>query len=415
MAQQFANAIEVFAYHCVDITFDKKLYAAVCHLQEGFVSRSSDHIAFFGGNLTGVQRIRFIDSDRDKLFDLVLRADEYEIRKDVFALRDRSGKVAYNKDWKVSSDIFNIACIYLMHGFATSPHLTEEQREDAKLRVGIYLMYKFLTSLYAHRFKFGADPAVARATYDALTMKYLLKQCGSWGKMIERLVESLIGKEGLHYAFLLDAGDDGKLVKMLNDLQGRIRDIVNNLVTVHYQMHNDKTKVGEAAIFQEFEGEISLRDRTDSLEKYGKYLKRVVSDPNGFVRDELVSVVTRLVHTLAPRTLYQTLTWTSNSYHGERTKEIDVCIDLVMEHAIDYLSGNRAVVLRDAADVLTQLRGTYMSPRSTDVRLIRVRSEVEKLMAAATGSTNQNTLASARTAWMLYVVVRALSVNRYNN
>lgn len=408
---------EVFDAHCIHRKFDRKMLVAACQLQESFVSRDPQHIAFFGSPLTGVHKVRFLDADRDKLFDILLDADEYGLQHDVYALRDAHGKPVINQTFVVSKDIFNIASVWLMHRFATSEDLSEEDREEGKLRVGMYLMYKFLTSLLSHYYKYSADPAAARAAYDRLSNKFILRQMGNWGLTIQRMVASLVGPGGLYYDFLKTLDSDENIVKMINDMQGRIRDMIKNITKVFHETRTDGARVGMSAIFQEIEGEVSLRESTESIAKYGKYLKRVVSDENSFVRQELMDVVLNVVTTVSPRSLHQALTWTSQQYFGQHhTREIDTCIDLVMEHAIDYLtSGGRTTALRDAVDVLKQLRGTYMSPRSTDVKLLRVRAEVEKLMSAALRTTNQNTLAAARTAWVLYVVVRALSMNRYQS
>jgi len=65
--------------------------------------------------------------------------------------------------------------------------------------------------------------------------------------------------------------------------------------------------------------------------------------------------------------------------------------------------------------VIDKLRGAYMSSRSTDVKLIRARTDVENLVKLATGSRNDNAVASVRTAWMLYVVARAYTMRHYAN
>ena len=65
--------------------------------------------------------------------------------------------------------------------------------------------------------------------------------------------------------------------------------------------------------------------------------------------------------------------------------------------------------------MLEKLRGAYMSSRSTDVRLIKAREDVEQLIKLATGSRNDNAVASVRTAWMLYLVARAYTMRHYAN
>lgn len=414
MKPKYHSINQVFEAHCSDLVFDKKLYAIACNLQETFVSRDRQHIEFFGGPLTGVHKVRFIDSDRDKLFDMLLAADEYVIKDDLYALRDEHGKAIINQNFLVSSDVFNLSCAWIMHRFSTTQDLDEDQAEDAKIRIGMYLIYKFLTSLLSHYFQYPADQAVARAAYDSLSLKFLLKQNGNWGTTIRTLVTNLVGKDGLYYEFLKRFDNDKDIINMINDIQGRIRDMLKNITAVFYEVKSDNSKVSVSAVFQEIEGEVFLKEKTQSIGDYTKYIKRIISDENGFIKQELIDVVYNLMPTVNQRTLHQALSWSSRNYHGHHhTREIDLCIDLVMEHAIEHLSGNRTGLLKDVGNALTSLRGTYMSSRSTDIRLHRTREEVERLMKQATGVTNQNTLAALRTSWMLYIVVRAFSIKKF--
>ena len=65
--------------------------------------------------------------------------------------------------------------------------------------------------------------------------------------------------------------------------------------------------------------------------------------------------------------------------------------------------------------LIDKLRGAYMSSRSTDVKLLEVRVLVEKIVREATGSLNEAGISSVRTAWMLYIVIRAYSMRFYTN
>lgn len=412
---KYTSIKDVYDRTCSHVEFDRHLYRLVCQLQEGFVNKRPEHIAFFGGTLTGVQKVRFTDQDRDKLFDLLLQTDEFDLEAKVYGLRDMQGKPAINTEWVVSSDIFNISCVWLIHRFHHASTLTEGERQDAKTRVCAYLLYKFLTSLLFHYFKYDADPEVAQATYAALTRKFTLKQEGSWGATLLKMADGLVGQQSIWLRTIDKLQDDYEVVKMLNDLQSRVKDMLKNIYAVFMQVVANGGRISSNASFHEVEGEFELKDKTESLGIYSQYLKRILSDKASFIKDELVDVVANMMHTMPPRLLYAALSWTSDHYKGAHDSAITAAIDLVMEHAIEYLSANREVSRNDLGAVLDKLRGAYMSSRSTDAKLLKAREDVEHLIKLATGSRNDNAVASVRTAWMLYVVARAYTMRHYTN
>lgn len=396
-----------------DVVFDHALYAKVCSLEAQFVNKKQEHIEFFGGNLTGVEVVRFTASDRDRLFHEVLQVDEQDLRERVYALRDDHGAPLINQEWVVTSDIFNIASIWLIHGFTKSKILDEKQRHEACIRVGCYLYYKFLTSLMGHYFKYPADRQVAQATYESLSLKYALKQFGSWGETIRDLSEKTLGKESPYRHTLETMDDDQRVIRVVGDLQGRIRDMLKNIYAEFLRVHQSGHKIISTSSLVESDGEMILKDNTKNPGVYARYLKSIIADKNTFIRPELMEVITSVMHTLSPRLLLQTLEWTSDNYMRNKDNRIEQAVDIVLEHAIEYMSINRTVARADLAGMIDKLRGAYMSSRSTDSKLLEARIVIGDLVREATGSRNESMIATVRTSWMLYVTSRALAMSFY--
>jgi hypothetical protein len=122
-----------------------------------------------------------------------------------------------------------------------------------------------------------------------------------------------------------------------------------------------------------------------------------------------------VMHTLSPRLLLQTLQWTSDNYLKVKDNRIEKAIDIVLEHAIEYMSVNRTVARSDLADMIDKLRGAYMSSRSTDHKLLEARKLIAQIVRDATDSRNESMIATVRTAWMLYTVARAYSMRFYSS
>jgi hypothetical protein len=399
----------------VEVSFDHTLYAKVCNTEAQFVNKKQEHIEFFGGNLTGVEVVRFTQSDRDKLFHDLLHCDENELKERVYALKTDQDKPLINQEWVVTSDVFNISCIWLIHRFDRSTILSERERHEAKVRVASYLFYKFLTSLLVHYFKFPADRDTAQATYEMLSYKYALKQFGSWGETIRDLAEKAVNKESIYSSVVEKMDDDERVVRMIGDLQGRIRDMLKNIYATFLKAHQGGHRISTTSALVESDGEMILKDHLKSPGVYARYLKGIVSDRNTFIRPELLDVISSVMHTLTPRLLLQTLEWTSDNYMKVSDGRIEKAIDIVLEHAIEYMQINRTMVRTDLAGMIDKLRGAYMSSRSSDLKLLEARQLIAGLVKEATHTRNESMIATVRTAWMLYIVSRAYTLRYYTN
>jgi hypothetical protein len=406
---------QVFEIECAHVAFDHDRLLKIIELQEGFVSKKSAHTEFFGGALTGVQTVRFLEEDRDKFFDIILETDESFLERELYNLKDEHGQHVIDQSRVRASDVFNIACIYAIHKFHISENLDDEQKELAKTRVCAYLIYKFLTSLLYHYFKYPADPEVAAATYAELSLKYALKQHKSWGATILNLASNMVGPQSVHIDTVKTMSVDYGVERMIIDIQSRIKDMLKNIYAVFMQVHANGGRISVSSSFTEIEGEIEFKDRVSAISKYIRYIKNIIPDKNTFVKPELVAIVTSMMPTAMPNAFAQALNWTSQNYLGAGDNDIDEAIDIVMEHAIDYLSTNRDIARTDIGSVLIRLRGAYTSSRSTDHRLMKARSAVERVVKSATNSKNNNAIAALRTAWMLYIVARALTMRHYSS
>ena len=396
------------------VVADHVLFSKVCVMESRFVNKKQEHIEFFGGNLTGVQVVRFTDSDKDYLFSEVVDIDIGELEEKLYSIKFVKGKSGLNRDWKISSDVFNITCTWLIYLFEHSKHLDEEQRHEAKIRVCNYLIYKFLTSLLYNSFRFPADVEVAQATYAQLSNKFALKQFGSWGATIRNLAENGIDSKGIHLQVLHELEDE-RVIYFLNDIQGRIRDMFKNIYSVFDRLNREGVRIVSTNSVVETDGEMVLKDSTRSPGIYTRYLKTIIADKNTFIKQELVDIIAGIMHTMSPRLLMKTLDWTVDNYQKTQNSDIDKAVDLVLEHAIDYLSVNHSDARKNVAMLIDKLRGAYMSSRSTDIKLLEVRVLVEKIVREATGSLNEAGISSVRTAWMLYIVIRAYSMRFYTN
>ncbi len=403
------NIKSVFEQECRDLEIGPKLARRLDKFQTEFINKNEDHIAFFGGNLLGVQTVRWLPQDRDRWFDEILEADQDYLKERLHALP------SINPEFHVSSDTTNLSCVWLVHAIYVSKLIPEPKKHEAMVDVLEILQYKFLTSWTAWAFRYPADPKVAEATYAQLSMRFAIKQAGTWSKFFRNRCEDILSKDSIHAKTIANFNNDEAIVGMLNDLQGRIRDMLKNLYGEMVRVRDQGDRIVTTSQVVEHDGEAILKDKTRNVLAYGRYLNSIVTDQNSFIREELVKVIEKTMHTMPPRLFLQSLEYMSRNYRQARSGEIEEVLNGVLVHAFEYLSKNRGVIRneKDLAGLLSRLRGVYQSSRSTDTDLFSLREKTETIVKHATHSTNESVIASVRTGVLLYLVARAFSMQHY--
>lgn len=203
---------------------------------------------------------------------------------------------------------------------------------------------------------------------------------------------------------------------MINDAQGRIRDMVKNITGELMKVKALGGRIKSTSSVMDFDGEESLKDSTRNLSKYVTYLNSVIIDKNSFIKQDLVDVVVKIMHTMSPKLFVETLSWCSVNSKYLSSKEVDILVEETLTHAFTYLSNNRTVYREstDIASLIARLKGIYMSSKSTDVNLLRIRDFAQNIVRKATTTKNENMIASLKTGLLLYIVIRAMTMNYYS-
>jgi hypothetical protein len=402
------NIRALFDHECAHLLFDKHLAKKISDFVVGFVNKNEEHMTFFGGHLTGVKVVRFTPADRDKWFEI------FEINDVV--LEEKLLEIpAIDPDRIVSSDLFNHVCVWLMHRFMTTPHMGPEDKQEAAVGCALVMNFRFLTSLLHHYYKYPADPELAEATYNRLSNKFLLKQYGSWYATLRGRSLAMVDRNSIHYHTFMNFENDLDIVYLINDSQGRIRDMMKNIYAVLDDTKKKGIRIAVSSSMVELDGESILKDKNKGLQGYARYLHSIISDKNSFIKDELIKVISDLQHTMPPKLLIDTLEWCCHNYRFAGSKDIEDLIDKTLVHSFSYLSDNRTLVKHttDLLGLLSRLRGVYMSSRSTDSELIDLRETAERVVRSATTTKNDSVISSVRTGLLLYIVLRAYTSHHY--
>jgi hypothetical protein len=389
-----------------NVKWDRKLVSAIYHYQIGYINRNQEHIEFFGSKLLGVHVVRFKDSDVARFYSDVLDVDFYHLTEAV-----RKVPTIYHEA-TITSDIFNLTLMYMIHRFLTERNLDEKLRKRAAYDAALIFFYRCAAALQSATFRYPADPKIAQAAYSRLSKKFLIKQLGSWYEVMEYRANDLLDpKEGIHYENLVKFTDDLRIIYAIQDSQGRIKDLMKNYYNEFKKSHAGGESIGiTGSTFYDVEGEETLKEKTKSVESYVLYIQKAITDKATFVQEDLVSVIANINKNTSFRMVKYTLSWMSdNYYHGNLHKDIDRFITTTVIQSMYLMNSSMDIKhKRDYPKILTDLKNLYLSTRTTDPEIEEIRDLGLKLMKKANPKVSESLLLATRTSVILYITLRAL-------
>lgn len=385
--------------------FDKRLCGRIANYYHR-LTRDEANIKWFGGCLLGTEHIRFTDRNRDEWFDSVLEIDEDYLGLEL----EKTGLVA---NWNVSSDEFNNSCVWLIHkAWEASPHFKDNDIREACKYVFSILQFKFYTSLYFNQFpKNLVDQPAAEAAYAALTLKFAIKQTGSWQAMIERRSENFLKKESPHYQTYKDYKEINSIIYVMSDMQTRTRSTFYDYYNELDKIRKTNARLGVYSDVISVDGEDILKDSVRLQEVALRYLLNSSTNTASFVTQSYLDVVSELVNTSSPYAVKDALTAISTLPPGKDRSNMEDVMQRTLLITFEYVRANR-LKFSQITYLLTKIRFVITAAKSTDKDVLFIRNTTEKFIAKNTHLKHGTTLKSARTAVLLYFIIKGLSANR---
>ena len=401
---------EVFADEMKHLKIDVKLVKTISQFERYFVNKNEDHIAFLGGNLLGTPPMRFHTSDRNAWFDEVLQTDDVVLRNELHSLP------TVDPTQRVRTDVFNLSVVWLVHAIHNASGLSSRQKEQGMMDALRAMHYRFLGSLMAHYYPYEPDRAIAEATYAALSYKFSIKQHGSWAALIEARCEDVLSRGSIHASTIDKFDDDEQIQRMISDVQGRIREVVKKMTAIFHRVKDSPTRISSRSNMIDLGGEMHVRDLARQNSRYKRYIHTTLTDRATFIRGQLTGIVANVMHTMPERHLNSALEYMADNYGRRGDPKIQELVDETLLHAFEYINENRREFRNsiDLATLLSRLRSLYMSSRSTDASLLKMRELSLAIARRAVKSNNKSLLASVRTGCMLYIVLRTFSMTYFS-
>lgn len=395
---------DVMSAH-IKVTDDlKSLSLEINRFNLVWIQKSDVYIEFLGSNLFGVHQIRFSENDENMLFLDVLKTDRNLLRTDIYTLKD------INKKRKVTSDETLLTLVYLMHVYATS-NLDDNAKDEAIKNLYYTFAYKVISSLYSHYFSYSVDVSIAKAVYEQLTSRFLLKKLGSWQEVFNyRSKDVRVG--GLHYKRLLNFNTIWA-TKIVSDMQGRIRELLKYMYPVLIKVKDQNLKVVSTSIIEEGDEEDGIRDSTSRPDVYVNYLRSIFNKPNDFLNDDLVYLIKTVNPNVDEEKFVDTLKYITNNVIPKIGDESDV-IENIVQISINYLKTKNIHnnFNNHAYDILKYMKGYWSSSSVKDPVVKRTKELVYDYALKATGKKTNWLLASISISVLMYLFLRSIYKNK---
>lgn len=384
-----------------DLVINPRWVSTLRRYVYGFATKNNDHAEFFGSPYLGTHRVLFKSSDNVNFFTDIIDVDEVRLRDELIKTK------WINKDFKVSSNAFNLSIIYLMHRVQISD-LPKNMKEEALVNLVMMFHYRIMTSIMNYYFGYLVKPSVAITAYNKLSLKFDIKRYGSWNDLFKARGEFIIDpRTGIHFDAFAKMDNDKKIVYMVNDMESRLKGVINDYTKVLYEIKDSVDLVETDSGLAVLDGELNIKDVQKRETRYKGYIANVLNDKNSFYKQELVTYAAKAIPRTDADKLEMILRDFPSQYAHEKGVKYREFVDDCTTHLFEYLASN-AIRHNDLKNVFFKIRGAYTSSKSSNALLLKLRNNGDELVKTMTGIKTEIKITSLRTSLMLYIVLRTL-------
>lgn len=374
----------------------------------GFATKDNDHTEFFGSPFLGTHRVVFKSEDRQTFFKDIFDIDEVRLRDELIKTK------WINKDFKVSSEAFNLTIVYLMHRVWISD-LPKNMKEEALINLIMLFHYRIMTSIMNHYFGYLVKPKVATTAYNKLSLKFDIKRYSSWTDLFRARAEFIINpRTGIHFDTFTKMDNDKKIVYMVNDMESRLKGVINDYTKVLYEVKDSVDLVETDSGLAVLDGELNIKDVQKRETRYKGYIANVLNDKNSFFKQELVTYAAEAIQRTDQDKLEMIIREFPSQYAHEKGEKYREFVEDVTTHMFEYLASN-SIRHNDLKNVFFKIRGAYTSSKSTNALLLKLRNNGDEIVKVMTGIKTEIKITSLRTSLMLYIVLRTLVMDSMVN
>lgn len=379
----------------------------VDYFVNSYIHRDEEHTNFFGGNLTGVNKITFSSDDRNELCIDILDVDETEIRRQVKKLSH------IGSDWVRGTDGTNLSLLYALH-LVHNSSLKDTVKEKTAVNLLIILQCKFLSSLLYGYFKYPVSEKLATAVYETLSKKFYIKKYGTWYRVLKVRAESIYKDEHQHRTVIESFESDARIQYMITDIQTRIKNMILNIYEVTMDLHQKGVGIGVTNALIDNGEKIEVKDIERHFDEYLNYILRTSQEPRSLIKIELVEIVSASITTMPEKLLYDVLNVISDMSRVH-DKNLEEMIRELVIYTFDYFRNNKRSIkdLNNIGQLVVTFKSLITASKTNSTSVLKLRDYFDKLVKKNIKSKNPQTVAGVRTGIMLYFILRTITMNHY--
>lgn len=402
----------------ITVKIDRAFAAKVITYVERWKRKNEDTINFLGGNLLGQQA--FVMTTEEMLYwvEEILQIDDWDTLdyefgqvKDFYP--EGLTKLIASKRFKVSGNPLNHSYFYIAHRALTDGILSESDAKKLASACINMVQYKFFSSMYTGYLPHKTVESIAMAVYEGLSRKWGIKLYGTWGNLFQSRTDDIIGPTSIHKVALWTMEDDYGLVKMINDVQGRLKSILLNLINEYKRVRALDARINSGSQFMNTDEGMIIKDSVNEYARFRERIHDIIPDRNKLIQKQLIEITAKTIDTVSERQLRDTLVYLSDNYITKsKKKKTDVdsyqkTVDTLMIYTLDLMRKEK-IPLAHIPDVIVKLRSMFRSSRANDPLLKQVREGTGPIVTEALRTKSEGTVASVRIAVIIYIVLRAL-------
>ena len=385
--------------------FDQSFMQRLTRYYYKLFTKNEDVLSFFGEGLWGVYPIYFTNEDGKYWFEEVLDVDDVALTKAIHSLD------SIETNWKRASDVINLTIIYSIYRILNSSIAQSIKCKYCFMCLHI-LHFKFLSSLQAHRFKYPVDKALATAVFEGLSKKYLIKVCGSWKQLLEYRARNILSDKSIEYKTLLVYKDDKSIIYTVQEIQNRIRKMVNGLSEEFYKIKERDVKIGvQSKLFSDEQGD-HIVDSVSSYTTYIRYISAVIGDKDSFIKPDIVSIVENTSNRLPTHALTTMLNWLSDNSYSSLSKDILLWLERIIIFSFKLIAKHQLKTNQLVA-IVVKLRAMLLSSRVNEPAVLEIKAQGDSFITRSKAITSKSSEANLRTVTIIYMVLRTLAMKYY--
>lgn len=322
----YRNLIDFFSTELSDIEFDKELESRIRNFRYSVLRKNPEIVELLSSNLTGVNTPMFSTRTVKEFFSEVLFEDRDSLQEKVYKVP------GIRKDWKNTSNIYNLTIMWLMKGFLDKGN--EKAAHEAYMLFGTRILVK----LHEDYFKYPVKKEIAEAVVSRMSGKYLVRKLGGWGNVLQYRARDFVSRKGVNYPRITKFRTED-IITAISDGIGRIKSAILHV----YSLTVEVAEKGEAiktlsATQVSADGEETIRDITSGWSAYIDQGKTMFTDKANLKNKTYLAAVLSVTKNVKEEYVIAVLEHVANDISDpKKTKDTHKFIEDILTSTFAYL------------------------------------------------------------------------------